>query len=457
MEAGRHPPAPHARRADISRARGTSKATLDPSDRRGTIDLAVICVTGVALVAGLSRLRLAEPFAEPAAALSGRHLDAVAALLVFLPLATLVFARRRYQEVNAVRQELVHLSLHDALTGLPNRRLLLDWLATDIARSQQDNHQTAVLFIDLDRFKFVNDTHGHEIGDRLRRPVSSCPSVRGCSRRPVGRPLDCNGSYRTSHRSPSPSTCPLARSPRSISATLVAAALRRAEVAPGQTHLEITEGALMHDVTSAWAVLRRAKALGVKLALDDFGTGYSSLSYVRRFSLDMLKIDKSFIDGIDSSPEDRAIVEHVVAMAEALGMATVGEGAERPEQLAWLRRLGCRMAQGYALHRPMPAPELEVLLRHRRHNPFVIDGVPDPPVKGSGPGTAPAATLGHLRAVPFLPRTGKPEADAAGTPAGPVPVRSSAAIEAMAPAAPGPRVTAPDLPRRREYRSARNV
>ncbi|MCB1013440.1 MAG: EAL domain-containing protein, partial [Microthrixaceae bacterium] len=134
---------------------------------------------------------------------------------------------------------------------------------------------------------------------------------------------------------------------------VVANALQSTGVSHGQIHLEITEGALMHDVSSAWAVLRQAKALGVKLALDDFGTGYSSLSYIRRFSLDMLKIDKSFIDGIDSSPEDRAIVEHVVGMADALGMKTVAEGVERPEQLAWLRRLGCRLAQGYTLSRPL--------------------------------------------------------------------------------------------------------
>ena len=163
-------------------------------------------------------------------------------------------------------------------------------------------------------------------------------------------------------------------------AETVAAALRDSGASERQIHLEITEGALMHDVGSAWAILRQAKALGVKLALDDFGTGYSSLSYVRRFSLDMLKIDKSFIDGIDASPEDRAIVEHVIGLADALGMTTVAEGVERPEQLLWLRRLGCRMAQGYALSRPLGAEDLEALLLRRRTEPFRFDGEPlDPP------------------------------------------------------------------------------
>jgi diguanylate cyclase (GGDEF)-like protein len=157
-------------------------------------------------------------------------------------------------------------------------------------------------------------------------------------------------------------------------AETVAAALRDSGASERQIHLEITEGALMHDIGSAWAVLRQAKALGVKLALDDFGTGYSSLSYVRRFSLDMLKIDKSFIDGIDASPEDRAIVEHVIGLADALGMTTVAEGVERPEQLVWLRRLGCRMAQGYALSRPLGAEDLEALLVRRRTEPFRFEG-----------------------------------------------------------------------------------
>jgi len=156
-------------------------------------------------------------------------------------------------------------------------------------------------------------------------------------------------------------------------ADTVASALRSSGADEHQICLEITEGALMHDVESAWAALRQTKALGVRLALDDFGTGYSSLSYVRRFSLDMLKIDKSFIDGLDTSTEDRAIVEHVIGLADALGMATVAEGVERPEQLAWLRRLGCQMAQGYALSRPLPHDELEELVLRRTATPFNFD------------------------------------------------------------------------------------
>jgi predicted signal transduction protein with EAL and GGDEF domain len=100
------------------------------------------------------------------------NLNGVFALLIVIPLATTVFARRRYKEAINVRKELVRLSLHDALTGLPNRMLLADWLAADIQTSQRHNSQAAVLFVDLDKFKHVNDTHGHEVGDRLMRSVA---------------------------------------------------------------------------------------------------------------------------------------------------------------------------------------------------------------------------------------------------------------------------------------------
>ncbi|OWY61744.1 hypothetical protein B7486_62170, partial [cyanobacterium TDX16] len=97
-------------------------------------------------------------------------------------------------------------------------------------------------------------------------------------------------------------------------------ALQRTRVSPSLITLEITEGALMYDVQGAWAVLRHARELGVTLALDDFGTGFSSLTHLRKFKLDYLKIDKSFVDGLGISPEDTTIVEHVIGMARGLGM-----------------------------------------------------------------------------------------------------------------------------------------
>jgi EAL domain-containing protein (putative c-di-GMP-specific phosphodiesterase class I) len=102
--------------------------------------------------------------------------------------------------------------------------------------------------------------------------------------------------------------------------------------------------------------------MGVTLALDDFGTGYSSLTYVRRFPIDTLKIDRSFIDGIVGSSEDEAIVTAVLSMGRALGVHVVAEGVETEEQADRLRVLGCKLAQGYLFSRPVAPEAVRALL-----------------------------------------------------------------------------------------------
>jgi EAL domain-containing protein (putative c-di-GMP-specific phosphodiesterase class I) len=119
----------------------------------------------------------------------------------------------------------------------------------------------------------------------------------------------------------------------------------------------------MHDVASAWATLRQAKERGIALALDDFGTGYSSLNHLRRFNLDFLKIDKSFVDGLGRTQEDTAIIEHVIGLAHALGLQVVAEGIEQEGQYKELRRLGCDYAQGFFFSRGQPAEVIARLLR----------------------------------------------------------------------------------------------
>jgi diguanylate cyclase (GGDEF)-like protein len=586
--------------------------------------LGAVCV----VLAGLAMaFRVFDRAIDWATGSTDLNLNGLFALVVLIPVATTIFARRRYKDAISVRRELVRLSLHDALTGLPNRMLLADWLAADIQSSQRKNSQAAVLFVDLDKFKHVNDTHGHEVGDRLMRAVADrlrttlrpedrvirfggdefvvlCPEVnsastaekvahrvieiieqpftigddtmrisasvgvalaehRGVKPEDVLRdadvamyqakaqgsghvtvfdrsmtgiltPATAEGQIRDAleagefhlHYQPvvematgrivgaeallrwispergtmspaefipileetglivpvgtwvlqeacreaarvaqlvdgaKPPTITVNVSARQLAqldfGDKVAAAIHSAGITAGQIHLEITEGALMHDVSTAWTVLRQAKALGVKLALDDFGTGYSSLSYVRRFSLDMLKIDKSFIDGVDSSPEDRAIVEHVVGMAQALGMVTVAEGIERPEQLQWLRRLGCKLAQGYVLSRPIPGEDFEAILARHEVDPFNIT-TGDVPMVATAP--APAAAL----AAP--PRPSEPAGvgplefvaplGASVSAPAPEPVESPALVSASVwtdePVDPG---IAPTLPRLREYRPA---
>jgi len=127
--------------------------------------------------------------------------------------------------------------------------------------------------------------------------------------------------------------------------------------------LEITEGILMDDVDLTVATLRRLKALGLQLAVDDFGTGYSSLSYLRRFPVDILKVDQSFVSGLGYDPEDSAIVQAVVHMGRALHLTTVAEGVETAHHLIELRELDCDIAQGYHFARPGPADAITRLLQ----------------------------------------------------------------------------------------------
>ena len=540
-------------------------------------DVIVIAVAGVALAAATAGLGLHHRIAPGTADLP-ETVQLLVVLAVVIPLACLVFAVRRERDARRVRQRLLHLSLHDHLTGLPNRRRLIGWVTEAVETARGSNNQAVVLFIDLDRFKRVNDTYGHEVGDRLmhqvaqrlrrllpptdrlvrfggdefvivttttggraaserlgrqiveelERPfmignetmrISASVGVALAERRdappaavihdadvamynakslgagrvtvfdrtltgtltpataearvrhaleagefhlhyqpvvdldtgrivaaeallrwisqergtmapgefvpileqtglivPVGTWVlqeACREAARLGAAFPGepPLGITVNVSARQVAqvgfADVVRAAVHDAGIPAHQIHLEITEGSLVHDVDSAWATLRQAKAMGVHLALDDFGTGYSSLTYLRRFSLDMVKIDKSFIDGLGSSHEDRAIVEHVVAMAHELGLTTVAEGVEGPEQLAWLRDLGCRMAQGFALSRPLAPADLEALLVRRRAMPFQVAGMPQAPVDlevasvldlssfGGDPSTDPMPPVAH--------------------------------------------------------------
>ncbi len=488
------------------------------------------CVLGAAII---MQLRLIDHLADLTTSRSSFNLNGIIGLMVLIPIAATVFARRRYRESLDIRHELARLSLHDPLTGLPNRLYLQDWLFQELRQADHDNGKVAVLFIDLDRFKLVNDTYGHEVGDYLMIEVANrlrsglgqdnrvlryggdefvaiCPNMPNAQaaervadrlietleapftisqdairisasigvalteshdRSPdevlrdadvamyhakaegVGRYVLFDRSMRN-FLTPATAEARLAsalengefvvyyqpvvdmtncnligvealirwndpdrglvspadflpimeetglivpvggwvleevcrqaqkwrlavpdRPPLKVTVNVsarqlaqvnfkdtVTNALRASGVEHSQICLEITEGALMFDVTTAWSVLRFVKNLGVKLALDDFGTGYSSLSYVRRFRLDILKIDKSFVDGLGESPEDRAIVEHVIAMSRALGMVTVAEGVEHPEQLQELRRLGGELAQGYLFSQPVPAANIDAML-----------------------------------------------------------------------------------------------
>jgi EAL domain-containing protein (putative c-di-GMP-specific phosphodiesterase class I) len=118
----------------------------------------------------------------------------------------------------------------------------------------------------------------------------------------------------------------------------------------------------MEDTASNRATLLRIKALGVTLVLDDFGTGYSSLAHLRRFPIDTLKIDRSFVEGLDGSDTDSTIVAAIINMSRGLRVKVIAEGIETAAQSARLRELGCELGQGYYYARPLPADHITALL-----------------------------------------------------------------------------------------------
>jgi diguanylate cyclase (GGDEF)-like protein/PAS domain S-box-containing protein len=142
--------------------------------------------------------------------------------------------------------------------------------------------------------------------------------------------------------------------------------LRDTGLDPSCLELELTESLFMSDVTPAVELLHRMKALGIKLSIDDFGTGYSSFSYLSRFPIDVLKIDRSFVNDITHDANDAAIVASIIALAHNLRLSVIAEGVETAEQLDYLRHQGCDEMQGYYFSRPLPAQEFEQLLRQRR-------------------------------------------------------------------------------------------
>jgi len=429
----------------------------------------------------------------------------------------------------------VHQAFHDGLTGMPNRALFLDRLEHGLARARSDQTDIAVLFVDLDRFKLVNDTLGHTAGDellvaageRLRSTVREADTAArfggdefailledGASAQEAAMvaervidelrvPFDLGGRevyvsasvgiavshsgreeaaellrnadvamYRSKQRGSGQYDLfepgmraalverlelegdlqraveqkeftlvyqpivslehggvsgveallrwshptrglvgplrfvPLAEEnglivpigrwalqvacrqavrwqreypadpPRTMSVNLsarqlqqsglvpeVADALEASGLDPHCLVLEITESVVVQDVDATITKLRALKQLGVRIAIDDFGTGYSSLAYLRQLPVDILKIDKSFIDGIADGLEAAALARAIVDMGRTLGLRVIAEGIEKPEQLDELRRMRCELGQGYLFAKPLETAELSTLLR----------------------------------------------------------------------------------------------
>jgi diguanylate cyclase (GGDEF)-like protein/PAS domain S-box-containing protein len=439
-----------------------------------------------------------------------------------------VVVLRDVRERKSLERRLVHQAFHDSLTGLPNRALFLDRLHHARARSVREGSTQAVLFVDVDRFKVINDSLGHRIGDQVLQAVAGriCQVVRPSDtvariggdeftvllegirsgdepakaaervmralqapivaggrevvvtvsigiavddpvhgagdlvaaadiamyqaknqgknryvvatadaderalerldletelRRAIARdelevhyqpvmdartgalhglealvrwqhpsyglltpghfmdvaeesglvvPLGewvleqaCAAAVGWNARHAEPVVMAVNLSARQFQqpdlCERVSGVLQRTGLDPRLLTLEITETVVMDETEATIATLHALKELEVRLAIDDFGTGYSSLSYLKRFPVDAIKIDKSFVDGLASGPVDREIVRAVIRLAAAVGMQTIAEGVETEEQRDQLRRLGCSMLQGYLLSRPLPLARVE--------------------------------------------------------------------------------------------------
>ena len=194
-----------------------------------------------------------------------------------------------------------------------------------------------------------------------KRPGSSCRSALGAAHgvRAVRR-VAARRTARHAHRGQ-----PLARGSSSDDALIadIGDALAEAGLPPEGLELEITESMVMQNPERAVSTLSRLRELGISVSIDDFGTGYSSLGYLKRFPIDNVKIDRSFIKDLPHDTDDAAITRAVIAMAHSLRIRVIAEGVETREQLEFLRAHDCDECQGYFVSRPLPPPEFALLAR----------------------------------------------------------------------------------------------
>ena len=177
---------------------------------------------------------------------------------------------------------------------------------------------------------------------------SACEQARRWQHQGMGRTVAVNLSARQFHQ-------------RDLDA-VIARIIEETGIDPTLLELELTESAVMREPEEAARTLRNLQAMGVRVAIDDFGTGYSSLAYLKRFPIESLKIDRSFVRDVTTNPEDAAITRAIIQLAHGLGLRVVAEGVENTDQLAFLREHGCDEVQGFLFSGPLPAKQAQALL-----------------------------------------------------------------------------------------------
>jgi diguanylate cyclase (GGDEF)-like protein/PAS domain S-box-containing protein len=383
-------------------------------------------------------------------------------------------------EKKRTEERIQHLAYYDALTNLPNRSLFYNRLEHTISSSRRVRKRVALMFLDLDNFKIINDTLGHHVGDMLlkacasrlteclrkdttvarfggdeftvilenikdpRAPVAVSERIKGVLSRhftleghevfvttSIGislypddadnvQTLVMNADTAMYHAKEqgggryqffSKALNVKARE-RLRMGTLLRHALEKDEFIlhyqpqvdlktglitgyealvrwqqPGvgltpplqfipvaeetglpaeYLELEITEGVLMENAEATVKMLNKLKSIGVRLSIDDFGTGYSSLNYLKRFPVDKIKIDQSFVSDITTDSDDAAIVKTIITLAHSLNYKVIAEGVETEEELEFLRAHGCDEVQGYYFSRPLPPDEFEKFLKEEK-------------------------------------------------------------------------------------------
>jgi len=149
----------------------------------------------------------------------------------------------------------------------------------------------------------------------------------------------------------------------------VARTITQSGLTPDSLELEITESLVMHNPEGAAETLHKLKDMGITLSIDDFGTGYSSLAYLKRFPIDCVKIDRSFIKDIPTEADDMAITKGIIALGHSLRLKVIAEGVETKEQQDFLRSNACDEMQGYLFSKPLPAEEVTTLLKTHTQKP----------------------------------------------------------------------------------------